>query len=236
MPTEIIRILQEEADATYRDFSAKLLPPETLVLGVRIPALRRLAKQMLRDRSAEQYLSVSPALLQYHEEKLLYAMLLAGIKKPVDSKIQAIKDFIPYIKNWAVCDIFCADLKEVKKNPKKYFDGLKVCAGSGKEYQIRFFYVLALTYYICPPYLSEILQKLARQKYAGFYDKMAAAWFLSVAYVKYPQLTEDFLFTKTNDLFVMRKSISKICDSYRVSKEDKQRLRTKLKAYLQKGI
>ena len=47
MPTEIIRILQEEADATYRDFSAKLLPPETLVLGVRIPALRRLAKQML---------------------------------------------------------------------------------------------------------------------------------------------------------------------------------------------
>ncbi len=235
MPTEIAQILQEKADVAYKKFSIGLLPAETAVLGVRIPILRRLAKQMQRDHSAERYLSVSPSLLQYHEENLLYAILLAGIKKTVAAKIEDIKKFVPYIKNWAVCDIFCADLKEVKKAPEKYFNELKTYADSGEEYQIRFFYVLALTYYIQPPYLSEILQKLAIQKFIGFYDRMAAAWFLSIAYIKYPQITEAFLFNNINDIFVIRKSISKICDSYRVSKEDKQQLRTKLKAYLQNG-
>lgn len=125
-----------------------------------------------------------------------------------------------------MCDIFCADLKEVKKQQKLFYDTFKSECKTKQEYQVRFFYVLALNYFITPEYLSQIFALIAKQKYTGYYDKMAVAWLLSVAYVKFPEETEAFLFNTPLDTFVFKKSISKICESFRVTKEAKIRLRT----------
>lgn len=226
MRTKILAFLQEKAEEKYRDFSAKLLPPQTELLGVRIPTLRQYAKTLLKEGQGETYLKLSLSKLQYQEELMLYALILANAKMLPDDKIPLIQKFIPYINSWAVCDIFCADLKEVKKHPKLFYDTFQLACNTEQEYQVRFFYVLALNYFITSGYMNKVFAHIAKQKYTGYYDKMAVAWLLSVAYVKFPEETESFLFNTSLDTFVFKKSISKICESFRVTKEAKIRLRT----------
>lgn len=224
MRTNILAKLQQEAESEYQKFSAKLLPPNIKLLGVRIPKLRQLAKQMLKERQAEEYLRIPVCELEYQEELMLYSLLVAQNKET--NKIERIKNFVPHINSWAVCDIFCSCLKEAKKQQQIYWDTFNIYTQSSKEYEIRFFYVLALSYFINDEYLEKIFSLVQKQKYVGFYDKMAAAWLLSMMYVKYPKETEKFLLNTPLDEFVFKKSISKICDSYQVTKETKIRLRT----------
>ncbi len=227
MRTEILSWLENQAEEKYQKFSAKLLPTNVKLLGVRIPILRQYAKSLIKSGKGDNILKLSPTEFEYQEELMVYALVLANIKKPTAEKISQIKEFVPYINSWAVCDIFCADLKEIKKAPSLFFETFKQYVNSTEEYQIRFFYVLALGYFITIDYLEKIFALIATQKYTGYYDKMAVAWLLSVAYVKFPQETEQFLFNTPLDNFIFRKSISKICDSFRVTKEAKIHLRTK---------
>lgn len=231
MHIEVLAFLQEKAEEKYRDFSAKLLPPQTALLGVRIPTLRQYAKTLLKEGRGETYLKLPLSKLQYQEELMIYALILANAKMPPEDKIPMIQKFIPYINSWAVCDIFCADLKETKKHQKLFYDTFKSKCDTKQEYQVRFFYVLALGYFITPEYLSKIFTQISKQKYTGYYDKMAVAWLLSVAYIKFPEETETFLFNTPLDPFVFKKSISKICDSFRVTKEAKIHLRTLASAH-----
>lgn len=226
MHTEVLSQLQNYAEEKYQKFSAKLLPQNIKLLGVRIPLLRQYAKILLKKGQGENYLNIPIKNLQYQEELMLYALILANIKSSEDEKIKRIKNFVPYINSWAVCDIFCAELKAVKRTPKLFYETFNSLVSSKHEYQIRFFYVLALNYFITDEFLPRIFEMIAKQKYEGYYDKMAVSWLLSVAYVKFPQKTEQFLFETKLDNFVFRKSISKICDSFRVTKEAKIHLRT----------
>lgn len=226
MHTEILDWLQKNAEENYRKFSAKLLPQNVKLLGIRIPILRRYARSLIKTGRGIEYLNISPTVFKYQEEFMLYAMILADIKKSPEEKISLMQKFIIYIDSWAICDIFCADLKEVKKTPQLFYDAFQPLVKSQKEYQIRFFYVLALNYFLTADYLNKIFTLIAAQKYVGYYDKMAVAWLLSIAYIKFPEETEEFIFNTPLDKFIFRKTISKICDSFRVTKEAKLHLRT----------
>lgn len=226
MHTKVLEKLKELADVPYRQFTQKLLPQNVSFLGVRIPIIRNLAKTIIKQKEAEVYLKTPLTKLKYQDELILYAVLLGQTKLSEEEKISHIKNFIPYINSWAVCDVFCAGLKFIKKHSHKYYDLFLSYTQSQSEYQIRFFYVLALGYFITDELLPKVLKILQKQNYVGFYDKMAVAWFLSVAYVKFPQEIENFLVNTLLDDFVFRKAISKICDSYRVTKEAKIHLRT----------
>ena len=224
MRTEVLKKLQEEAEEKYQKFSAKLLPPQIDLLGVRIPKLRQIAKEIAKVGKAEDYLKTPLTELKYQEEFMLYSLLIAQSKSP--DKIEQIKNFVPYINSWAVCDIFCSSIKDAKKQQQLYWETFRPLTQSHKEYEIRFFYVMALSYFINETYLQKIFSLIRAQKYVGFYDKMAVAWLLSMMYVKYPNETETFLQDTPLDKFVFQKSISKICDSFQVKKEAKIHLRT----------
>ena len=224
MRTEVLKKLQEEAEKKYQKFSAKLLPPQIDLLGVRIPKLRQIAKEIAKVGKAEDYLKTPLTELKYQEEFMLYSLLIAQSKSP--DKIEQIKNFVPYINSWAVCDIFCSSIKDAKKQQQLYWETFRPLTQSHKEYEIRFFYVMALSYFINETYLQKIFSLIRAQKYVGFYDKMAVAWLLSMMYVKYPNETETFLQDTPLDKFVFQKSISKICDSFQVKKEAKIHLRT----------
>lgn len=226
MHTKVLYWLHSQKEEKYRDFSAKLLPKEVKLLGVRTPMLRKYAKQLVKEYDLRLILNQNLNNMEYQEELVLYALVLANSKLPLNEKIDRIKQFVPFINSWAVCDIFCADLKEVKKNPKCYYDIFSEYTKSNSEYQIRFFYVLALNYFITDELLDSLLNNIKQQNYVGFYDKMAVAWLLSVAYVKYSKEIERFLFNEKLDDFIFKKTISKINDSYRVDKEAKARLKT----------
>ena len=225
MRTEILTRLQAVVDDQYRIFHQKLVPDNIKVLGVRIPILHKLAQAIIKQKQTAEFMAQNLEEFEYQEEFLLYGLVLAKIKEEDSQKILRIKKFIPYINNWAVCDIFCSALKVVKQNPALYYQTFVSYVTHQSEYEIRFFYVLALNYFIMEEYLQKTFSLIQNQKYSGYYDKMAVAWYISITYIKYPQITEHFLFEQNMDEFVFRKSISKICDSYRIKKETKTRLR-----------
>ena len=226
MRTKILKFLQSVKDEKYKNFSLKLLPKETKLLGVRIPLLRKLSKEMIKDNRAKFYLKTPIEKFQYQEEKMLYSLLIAEINQDIINKIKSIKKYVPYIQNWSECDTFCATLKCINKNKKRYYDEFINYTQSSLEYEIRFFYVLALNYFITPEYLPQILNLITTQRYVGYYDKMSVAWFLSTAYVKYPMDIENYLKTTKIDNFVFQKTISKILDSFKITKEAKAHIRT----------
>jgi 3-methyladenine DNA glycosylase AlkD len=161
----------------------------------------------------------------YQEELILHALVLAHAPISVVDKVELIKGFVPYINSWAVCDIFCADLKQTKSNLALFYKTFQNYTNSNYEYQIRFFYVLALNYFINEEMINDILNLISKQKYVGYYDKMAVAWFLSMAYIKFPQKIQKFISKTPLEKFVFSKTISKICDSHQVKKEAKLQLR-----------
>jgi 3-methyladenine DNA glycosylase AlkD len=225
MHTKVLEYLKTKQDETYRDFTSKLLPKNIELLGVRIPIIRQYAKQLIKENLSDEYLVISLDKMKYQEEIFLYSLLLAHKVKTSATKIEDIKKFVPYINSWAVCDIFCGELKEIKKDTNKYMKSFLPYTKSKKEYQIRFFYVLALNYFMQEDYLEWLFDTIEKQQYVGYYDKMAVAWFLSIAYIKFPSQVEGFLLSTPIDTFVFSKTISKICDSYQVKKEAKIHLR-----------
>ena len=225
MHTKVLEYLKSQQDEKYKIFTSKLLPKNVELLGVRIPVIRQYAKQLIKENLSNKYLEISLDKMQYQDELLLYSILLANKIKTSETKIEDIKKFVPYINSWAVCDIFCSELKEIKKDTNKYFESFSQYTQSQEEYQIRFFYVLALNYFINEEHLEQIFNMIKNQEYVGYYDKMAVAWFLSIAYIKYPEQVENFLFSTKLNEFVFNKTISKICDSFQVKKEAKIHLR-----------
>mgnify|MGYP000157037953 CR=1 FL=1 len=125
------------AEKDYKQFSASLIPNIDNVLGVRIPALRQLAKEVYKESGIE-YLSCDDT--EYMEEVMLQGMIIGFIKDSPDKILEHVEKFIPKINNWAVCDIFCGDLKEVGKNPAPFYQEFKTYQHSAREYEIRFFY------------------------------------------------------------------------------------------------
>lgn len=226
MRTNVLEWLDKNKDEKYKNFSSKLLPKDVMLKGVRIPLLHQYAKQLIKQNKDKEYLDIPIEKLEYQEELMLYSILLANQKINIAEKIEKIKNFIPNINSWAVCDIFCSTLKDAKKNTEIYYKTFFAYTKKSQEYQIRFFYVMALNYFIKEEYLTQIIEQIKIQKYNGYYDKMAVAWFLSVAYVKFPQKIENFLINEKIEGFVLKKTISKVNDSFRVTKEAKAYLKT----------
>ncbi len=225
MRTKILKILQSKKEEEYKNFSLKLLPKETKLLGVRIPFLKKLSKTIIKDNQIQEYLNISLDELVYQEEKMLYSLLIANSRLDDNQRLLKIKQYVPYIKNWSECDTFCSSLKCIKEDKEFYYKSFKEYQKSKSEYEIRFFYVIALNYFIDEEFLPRILKHIKNQNYYGFYDKMAVAWFLSVAYTKYPSKIEEYLKTTKLEKFIFQKTISKICDSLKVTKEAKAKTR-----------
>ena len=116
----------------------------------------------------------------------------------------------------------------IKENQEFYYNKFLPYTQSNHEYEIRFFYVIALNYFINDTYLSHILNLIKSQTYVGYYDRMAVAWFLSIAFISYPSQIRDFLKNTSLDTKVYQKTISKINDSYQIKQETKQELKSYL--------
>ncbi len=218
--------IQEELfklqDKKYKEFHSSLCPGIANIIGIRVPVLRKFAKQMLKTKDYNSILKFNP---KYYEEAMLQGMII-GLKKEDISIIKKdIENFVPKIDNWAVCDTFCSGLKIIKKYPEDFWKFLEKYLKSNKEFEIRFAIVIILNYYINEKYLSNVLEILNNIRHEGYYVKMAVAWAVSICYIKYPKITMEFLKDCNLDNFTYNKSIQKIIESYRVKNEDKEILK-----------
>lgn len=216
--------LRDLADEKYRLFNESLMPgAEGTSIGVRMPALRKVAREIMKTDPAG-FLQTSLGS-EIHEINLLHAIVLAQADLTAKERIDLIRRFVPTISNWAVCDLFCHDLKPSAELSGMLLPLLREYAVSSHEYEVRTSLVLLMTYYRDAAHIDETLQLYSLFHHDGYYAKMAAAWGLSFLYVDWPERTVALLKNHTFDCFTHNKAIQKCIESYRVSDADKQMLR-----------
>lgn len=216
---EMLFSMQDEA---YRDFSGKLLPKGEVLIGVRLPDLKKLAKEIAKG---DWEAFVSSYETAYFEEDMLKAFVLGHAKTDLSQRLSYIEKFVPTIHNWSVCDSFCAALKPLRKEPERVFSWLGPYLHSEKEYEVRFGVVMMLDHFLTDDFTGSVIERLDVVRHPGYYVKMAVAWTLSVMMAKYPQKTFSYLKDCRLDDFTFNKTIQKCIESRRIDEEMKAALR-----------
>lgn len=210
-------------DLKYKEFHGSLCPDMDNIIGVRIPKLREYAKELYKCNNVKD-IKIED---KYYEELVIQGILIGfQTKAPIEEVIKQVEEFIPKINSWAVCDTFCAGLKITKKYQTEMFKVIKEYLKSTQEYQVRFAIVMLLDYYINDQYIDQVLQILDNVKLDKYYVQMANAWAISICLIKYYNKTLDFLNTTKIDDFTYNKGIQKAIESYRITNEQKEYLRT----------
>jgi len=223
MQAEIKEKLRSFADEKYRAFSSKLIPDSDNMLGVRLPQLRVLAREIAGGNWREY---IDTADDEYFEEVMLHGLVIGCIKTDVEERLRLIRDFIPKISNWSVCDSFCAGLKFAVKNKERIWQFLGPYFRSDREFELRFALVMGMDYFIDEDYIDEFIALIDSISHEGYYVKMAAAWALSVCFVKFPEKTMAYLKRNSLDDFTYNKALQKIIESYRVDNDTKALIRS----------
>lgn len=210
-------------DLKYKEFHSKLIISDKLI-GVRTPELKRIAKVIARSNYLEFFKNNKHEL---YEENMVHGLVLGYLKLEFDDLKPLVDSFIPHIDNWAVCDATVANLKVYKKNitKDKVFNEIKNYLNSDNPWINRFGYVMLLEYFIEEKYIEEIFELCENYK-DHYYVKMAIAWLISECYIKHKGRTLTFLKKNKLDTWTHNKTIQKIIESLRVTKEDKVLLRS----------
>ena len=220
--TEIQKLLFDRQDLTYRDFQSRLMPtvdPET-VIGVRMPALRKLAKELAGTQPAEDFLRQLPH--RYYEENNLHGLLLSAMPD-YDAVVAALEAFLPHVDNWATCDLLSP--RAFRAHPPELPDQIRRWAEDRHPYTVRFGLGMLMSFYLDEDFRPEYLEIPAQVQSEEYYVNMMIAWFFATALAKqwdaaFPYIQEDRL-----SVWVHNKTIQKARESYRITDEQKQVLK-----------
>ena len=221
---DLFAILSSMADEKYRLFSCKLLPDAVrkTVIGVRLPRLRTLAKNMVKNGAYAIVLNSSIGSTM--EEKMVYGMLIGYAPLTDEQKFDYLLKFVPKIDCWSVCDCVCVSLK-FKDKKKLWAFLLKNYAKSTAEFELRFVLVMALNHFLEEKYLEDVLRLVENISSPAYYVVMAQAWLLSMLYVKFPQSVLDFLTSHKVSTIVYAKTLQKILESRQISQIQREEIK-----------
>ncbi len=219
---QLVQYLHELADPAYQQFHQKLIPGVEGFLGVRVPVLRALAREIARGGRQGYFAQVRP---DTYEEIMLYGLVIGQIRDDFAFTVRQLDRFVPMIDNWAVCDVCCAGLKLAARRREEMRAYLQQYLDSPEEFRLRFGLVMLMDYYIDPVYIDEVLAIYGSVRHEGYYVKMAVAWGVSVCFVKFREKTLPFLQSGVLEPETYRKALQKILESTRVSAEDKALIR-----------
>ena len=220
--TNVQTRLFELQDLKYRDFHAKLMPTvnKEKIIGVRTPALRVFAKKYGKTDEAKEYLQILPH--QYYEENNLHGLLIEQIKD-YDTCLEELERFLPYIDNWATCDMLA--VKVVKKHLDRFIDEVYRWMESDHAYTIRFGISMLMRYYLEDAFPMEYPEKVAQIRSEEYYVNMMRAWYFATALAKQYDKILPFIEKQKLDVWTHNKTIQKAIESYRITPEQKEYLR-----------
>ena len=205
-------------DTPAKNFSVSLLPTvdENFILGIKIPALRKFAKNFFADTDAAAFLNALPHI--FFEENLIHAFIVADMKNYAEC-LAATEKFLPYIDNWGVCDSF------VPKIFRRYLDELEPEISrwlqADGEYVVRFGLSLLMKFY---PFDEKFLNLAASARCEKYYSQMMAAWYFATALAKNFDAAAIFLEQRRLPRWVHNKTIQKARESLRLSDAQKKYL------------
>ena len=220
---DVQKRLFEMQDAEYRDFHAKLVPTmeKTKFIGIRTPMLRKFAKKFGKTEESEIFLQVLPH--QYYEENNLHVLLIEQIRD-YDKCLEELERFLPHIDNWATCDLLA--LHMMKKHRDIFIREIYRWIGSDKPYIIRFGISMLMRHYLDEEFKTEYPEKVAAIRSEEYYVNMMRAWYFATALAKQYEKVLPFLEKRQMDVWTHNKTIQKAIESYRITSEQKEYLRT----------
>lgn len=228
---DILERLKEISEPSHADFISKLVPniERDTVLGIRNPNLRKLAKELFKDYKKDEDKSkivdefVNDLPHRYHEENNLHSMMFEYIKD-FDGLIEELDRYLPYVDNWASCDII--KIKFKKGWQEMFLPHIYRWLDSEDVYSRRFAIVSLMAYYLDDYYEEGMIEKVSSIKSDEYYINMAIAWYMSYAVIKRYDIAIKIIEEGSMDKFVHNKSIQKSIESFRVSDERKAYLKT----------
>lgn len=221
--------LFEMQDLEYKAFHSKLMPTidEDKIIGVRIPVLRKFANEFAKSVEVEKFIADLPHA--YYEENNLHAFVLEKTKD-FDLAVKLTEKFLPYIDNWATCDMFSP--KVFKKNKDKILELAKKWMKSEHTYTVRYGIGVMMRYFLEEDFKEEYLELVASVKSGEYYVNMMIAWYFATALAKQYESAVKYIREKRLDVWVHNKAIQKAVESYRVPNETKEYLKTlKIKGF-----
>ena len=219
--------IQEELfalrDEEYAVFQQKLIPgvPAERIIGVRVPELRKLAKRYYKDSEHRQFLKALPH--GYYDEDLLHALLIAE-EKDFARCLEETEAFLPFIDNWAVCDIFSP--KVFAKHKEELLQRIRIWAKSEKTYICRFGIGMLMQHFLDADFDAAYLEIPAAVQSEEYYVNMMLAWFFATALAKQWEATIPYLENKRLARWTHNKTIQKARESYRITAAEKEYLKS----------
>jgi len=209
-------------DLKYKKFHSKLMPTvnENKIIGVRIPDLRKFAKETdIND--VENFMKSLPH--KYYEEDNFHGFMIEKIND-FDTCIKELEFFLPYIDNWATCDLVTP--KVFKKYPDKLILRIEKWLSSSHTYTVRYAIRMLMNFYLDENFCDVYMEMVSEIKSDEYYVKMMIAWYFATALFK--KYDKAVLYLKNNklDVWVHNKTIQKACESYRIEEEIKEYLKT----------
>ena len=217
--------LRSMADPGYREFNMSLVPGvHAPSLGVRVPRLRALAKELLKG-DWRAFLEASRGDTLF-DVRMLHAIVLGGARCSFEEKRALLAAFLPCIDNWAVCDTLCSSYKPSAAEREALFGYLTECAASDQTYVKRFGLVMLMSRYRDAAHLDRVMDVYRGFGHPDYYARMAAAWGLATLYLSRPDDVLSILESGALDDFTHNKTLQKLRESYRVSDADKAMLKS----------
>lgn len=227
MGKHIIERIREDLfamqDLSYRDFHSRLMPDvdKAAVIGVRVPELRKYVKELAKDPEIQEFLDDLPH--QYYEENNVHGFLIQQMKE-YEKCMEELEKFLPYINNWATCDM--TSPKVFKKHKEELLEAVRRWIASDHVYTVRYGIGMLMQHYLDEDFREEYPQMVSEIQSEEYYVNMMIAWYFATALAKQYETILPYIEKQKLDAWTHNKTIQKACESYRITPEQKAYLRT----------
>ena len=220
---DIYKELVSLQDKGYRDMQITIIPTVDAdsIIGVRTPALRTLAKELSKREDIGKFLDSLPH--KYFEENQLHAFILSGMKDAARA-FELVDKFLPYVDNWATCDQMSP--KVFKKHKDLLLEYTDKWIGSDHPYVKRFGIGMLMEHFLDEDFKTSYLTKVSKIRSDEYYVNMMIAWYFATALAKQYDATLPYIEKQKLDIWTHNKSIQKAVESYRITPEQKEYLKT----------
>ncbi|MDE5939477.1 MAG: DNA alkylation repair protein [Lachnospiraceae bacterium] len=215
---EIRAELLARQDTAYRDFQVKLIPnlENGSMIGVRTPALRKLAKQLAKREEIGVFLESLPHT--YFDENQLHAFIVSE-RKEFERCVEEVNRFLPFVDNWATCDQMSP--KVFKKHRQELLPYIREWIASGKTYTVRFGIGMLMEHFLDEDFDPAYPGMVSRVRSEEYYVNMMIAWYFATALAKQYEAVLPYIEEERLSPWTHNKAIQKAVESYRITAEQK---------------
>ena len=209
-----------QGNETYAAFNQRIVNTKMPVIGVRVPDLRRLARELAPGMSAADIGELLTAQNESFDYVLLCGLLITHARLDDQMAIDLTKQYLPCVDSWAHIDVFVE--KKRRFAGEIWWDFALECLQSEAEFTVRYGVIALMTNFLDEAHIDQVFAALRGIKHDGYYVKMALAWLYATAAVHFFDLTLAELENEHIDAWTRNKSYQKMRESRRFTLEEQE--------------